>query len=90
MTEGLICACCGAVGCSEVRDSRPQQGGWRRRRVCACGHRFSTMEVIVEDTPMIVERVRGSSSTGFITRARPWVEVDLRRRIQAVLDDPAL
>jgi len=90
MAEGLGCSACGEAGLSEVLDSRPQEGGWRRRRRCACGHRFSTMEVVVsEDAPMIVEQIRGASPTGFITRARPWLGKDLRQRIQAVLDEPA-
>ena len=38
----MICAQCG--GPTKVTDSRPYGSGTRRRRVCACGHRFTTWE----------------------------------------------
>ena len=38
----MICVRCG--GPTEVIDSRPHESGIRRRRSCACGHRFTTWE----------------------------------------------
>jgi len=55
--SGLSCPACGAVEGIVVRDTRPQPGGQRRRRVCSCGHRFTTIEVIVDRHPVILERV---------------------------------
>lgn len=53
LASGYACPACGAAG-TAVKDSRTRGDGVvRRRRECtACGHRFSTMEVPLEVTPM--------------------------------------
>lgn len=46
-SSGVVCPVCG--GGTIVIDSRPRNGGMQRRRACdsrACGHRFTTREVI--------------------------------------------
>ena len=43
MTIGVPCPVCGCVS-STVLDGRPTKAGYRRRRVCDEGHRFSTKE----------------------------------------------
>jgi transcriptional regulator NrdR family protein len=47
--EGIVCPACGSANVG-VKDTRPFPGGIRRRRLCECGTRFSTMEMPVEDT----------------------------------------
>lgn len=48
-TTGVTCpVCCGTE--SSVIDSRGSQSGWtRRRRKCACGKRFTTLEMLLPD-----------------------------------------
>lgn len=50
MSVGLLCPACQGRN-STVKDARATKGGTiRRRRECAaCGHRVSTVEVIVHD-----------------------------------------
>lgn len=44
---GIVCPACGD-GESDVRDSRATGAYIRRRRYCrACGHRFSTREIVI-------------------------------------------
>lgn len=43
---GVVCPECG--GESEVKDSRSHKNGIRRRRICDQGHRFSTLESVVD------------------------------------------
>jgi hypothetical protein len=78
MATGLVCSACGVADGAEVRDSRAQPGGWRRRRVCACGHRFSTIELVIDDVGpgVVAERVRGSSPSGTALRVRPLAPAD--------------
>lgn len=47
LSPGLLCPKCAGPGL-EVTDSRPGVGYIRRRRLCTCGHRVTTVEVIVE------------------------------------------
>lgn len=53
---GLLCPACGNDKLV-VRDSRPQPCGVRRRRVCECGHRFTTIETVIADAPIVIEQV---------------------------------
>lgn len=53
---GLLCPACGNDK-QVVRDSRPQPSGTRRRRVCGCGHRFTTIETVIGDDPIVIEQV---------------------------------
>jgi len=41
---------------TSVIDSRKKEAGVRRRRVCECGERFTTNEVIVELRKGVYER----------------------------------
>lgn len=51
----FACPSCGAFDGSDVMDSRPNDGSIRRRRACkACGHRFTTWEVLVN--PAAIQR----------------------------------
>lgn len=52
-SNNFKCPKCNAAAGSEVKDSRaPLEGNYiRRRRKCnACGHRFSTREMVWDDT----------------------------------------
>lgn len=42
--EGIPCPVCGRSDLHQVKDTRPGPGYWRRRRYCACGERFNTVE----------------------------------------------
>lgn len=44
--EGIECPVCGSFDHS-VKDSRGGIGYWRRRRLCKCGERFTTVEIHV-------------------------------------------
>lgn len=80
MTDiGMLCPACGQADASGVKDSRPQPGGTRRRRVCACGHRFRTLEVAVGTEPVTLERVAVHGCVDAI-RVR-FAEDDLKRRL---------
>lgn len=69
--QGIACPTCGEADRSEVKDSRPQPGGQRRRRLCGvCGFRFGTIEVVVAQEPIIVERV-SVQGCGAAIRCRP-------------------
>ena len=50
MTDGILCPSC-ATPDSKTVDSRPHSGGWRRRRTCVNGHRFTTIEVVTTEKP---------------------------------------
>jgi transcriptional regulator NrdR family protein len=50
------CPKCGAWT-STVVDSRPSVNGTRRRRQCACGHRYSTLEIVDIDANRSVQKV---------------------------------
>lgn len=41
---GISCPVCGSTD-HAVKDSRPGNGYWRRRRSCKCGERFTTIEL---------------------------------------------
>lgn len=92
MANGILCPECGDAD-SGVKDSRAQPDGWRRRRLCACGHRFTTLEVTVHDEPVVIERLNVQG--GQCLRVRPWAWAcspsaeELRSRILAVFDEPA-
>jgi hypothetical protein len=80
MTDiGMLCPACGQADASGVKDGRPQPGGTRRRRVCACGHRFRTLEVAVGTEPVTLERVSVHGCVDAI-RVR-FTEDDLKRRL---------
>lgn len=51
---GITCPSCGLRDTSEVKDSRPTTNGQRRRRLCPCGHRFTTAEVVVPPMGTVV------------------------------------
>lgn len=48
ITLGFACPECGDTNIG-VTDSRPHAAGIRRRRRCTSDHRFTTLEVIVDD-----------------------------------------
>lgn len=74
-------------GLSEVKDSRPVDGGdrWRRRRLCinGCG-KFTTLEVVVtgpgDETPWSVARTH-DAATGWADKAK-----DLVRQLNDILE----
>lgn len=45
---GIVCPSCGGTS-NRVTDSRPaENGGYtRRRKLCACGEKFTTQEIVV-------------------------------------------
>jgi transcriptional regulator NrdR family protein len=43
------CPSCGKA--SSVLETRRSPNGTRRRRVCACGGKFTTLEIVVPDNP---------------------------------------
>lgn len=45
----MNCPSCGAE--SRVSETRRSPTGMRRRRACACGGRFTTLEIVVPDNP---------------------------------------
>jgi transcriptional regulator NrdR family protein len=49
-------------GTQRVTDCRPTKNGIRRRRECNCGHRFTTLKVVVKDGQ------RDSEKPAFIER----------------------
>lgn len=49
--SGLHCPKCNAIVTSGVVDCRLAFGGFRRRRECQCGERFTTLETVVELHP---------------------------------------
>jgi len=52
---GLKCPECGAW--TDVVESRPSEvHGYRRRRECANGHRFTTEEVVIPEEQLTKER----------------------------------
>lgn len=59
--SGLNCPQCGAKGM--VTDSRPHPKGIRRRRACANGHRYSSLEQIE-----VLGRMTASASKPRATR----------------------
>lgn len=74
---------CGEAG-SATKDSRPASGGekWRRRRECSNGHRFTTVELVLE--------VHDGRAQGMVTRAElaavlPADLSELRERLAALL-----
>ena len=46
----MICTSCGNE--TNVIDTRPHESGVRRRRVCGCGHRFTTWETTTKPRPI--------------------------------------
>lgn len=53
--NGIPCPSCGHCT-SDVRDSRPYPGGWRRRRRChACDVTFRTVEFVLPDEGIVVK-----------------------------------
>ncbi|MCS7056235.1 MAG: transcriptional regulator NrdR [Thermoflexales bacterium] len=53
----MKCPSCGSSDTHVIDTVREPSGGIRRRRSCkACGHRFNTIERIVETTPLVIKR----------------------------------
>ena len=53
----MKCPNCGSGDTHVIDTAREPSGGIRRRRSCkACGRRFSTVERVVEATPLVVKR----------------------------------
>ncbi len=53
----MKCPSCGSSSTHVVDTVREQSGGIRRRRECKdCAKRFSTVERVVESTPLVVKR----------------------------------
>jgi len=53
----MKCPNCGSGDTYVIDTAREPSGGIRRRRSCkACGRRFSTVERVVEATPLVVKR----------------------------------
>lgn len=48
---GITCPRCRASGATFVTRSLPHANGRTRRHRCDCGHRFSTIEVVVSEKP---------------------------------------
>ncbi len=75
--NSLICPRCKQLTRQDVLDSRPSQDGIRRRRLCPCGHRFTTRERIV-----------GSKGPGGILRQiETWAK---KRHTKMEWGDPVL
>lgn len=62
MTTGLLCPNCGNRA-HQVTDSRPAVAAHRRRRSCACGYRFTTIETILPPRPSDRLYATGKPST---------------------------
>jgi len=55
---GIQCPKCGRED-SRVIDTRPRDGAIYRRRVCSCGHRFSSAELQFENSTLRkIDKVR--------------------------------
>lgn len=81
---GVLCPACGSAK-TDVKDSRPQPGGWRRRRRCACGHRFTTMELVVDERPRVVQQVPvvGGSAMRVVPLDADVLTDDMKRELAA-------
>lgn len=77
---GICCPACDATG-NEVRDSRSNHlnSTIRRRRVCDCGERFSTIEVVVTGEALLLEKSYGR---GWVGRSVDDIEASLLKRIR--------
>jgi transcriptional regulator NrdR family protein len=80
----MICPNCKGSK-TKVRDTRESKDGRRRRYLCACQHRFTTLEVLVE-------RDSGQALNGQSLRAslmaqlRADAERGVKERIRALLE----
>lgn len=83
--NGIPCPGCGHTA-SEVRDSRPYPGGWRRRRRCAaCAVTFRTVEFVLPDDGIVV--VPGTGGTPPTVQTLPvWLERMRERIAEAVAE----
>lgn len=81
---GIICPACGSAK-TDVKDSRPQPDGWRRRRLCGCGHRFSTMELVVDERPRVVQQVvtQGGAALRVVPLDLDALDDSLKRQLAA-------
>lgn len=48
---GLVCPHCGTSDDTRTLNSRQHASGRNRRHLCGCGHRFTTIEVVVSEKP---------------------------------------
>lgn len=64
----IACPKCG--GTTSVTETRTAGTNVRRRRRCGCGHRVTTVEVIVGDEPA----KRSRSTVDLVAVARPEIE----------------
>jgi hypothetical protein len=83
----MNCPSCGAE--SRVYETRRSEPGIRRRRTCACGGRFTTLEIVVPDSPGFRGELR-LVPTIELTKLRRLLDrltlTDSARIVQADLD----
>lgn len=73
---GIVCPTCSSSNIG-VRDSRPARGVQRRRYLCACGHRFTTIETVVQIGSPVVVSLGGRTTE---PAAQPLEQTLARRR----------
>lgn len=66
--KGIACPSCGGRS-AQVKDSRGHPNGvyTRRRRLCACGFRFTTQEIVVEPGQVAVATNRAALTDSILT-----------------------
>lgn len=67
-TPGLACPRCAMTGTTLVTRSLPHINGRTRRHQCDCGHRFSTIEVVVSEKPRQLAGLRVTDAA--LTKAK--------------------
>jgi len=80
MDTGIPCPACGSDS-SDVVDSRPTHGAFRRRRQCGCGARFTTYEMVDEAQPsqrsVMRQRIAEMSNEEVLALATILEQVDV-------------
>lgn len=79
---GIPCPECGSSS-GKVVDSRPRDGGTRRRRICDNGHRFSTVEVVARPDTIITIR---TMKDGFVAIGQDGIDAIKRQLIKRITD----
>lgn len=85
---GILCPACGSAD-NGVTDTRAHRYGWRRRRACSCGERFTTLELVVTEEPRVVQLAPMQGGVSPIVREVEPEErdlADLAERIAAAVD----
>jgi len=77
-TTGLTCTRCGKADDTRTLASRPHVSGRSRRHLCGCGHRFTTIEVVVSDSPRLL--------VGCILRDATLTKAKLIARVSSLLE----